>query len=85
MQHSEKFKASTPLFEGGDCEDCTQRICELINTIKANLVSMTADIRERLRLDYDPPCIHGMFAPNANITSRFYMARGLYHPPKQDN
>jgi len=83
MQNVGQYSNSTPLFEGGDCEDCTQRICEIVNTIKANLVDMTKDVRQRLDLQYDPPCINVVFAPDSNITSRIYMARGIYNPPEQ--
>jgi len=79
-----EFNASTPLFEGGDCEDCVQRICEIVNTIKANLDSMIRTVRDHLGLDFDPPAVRGVFGADTDITSCFYMARGIYHDPNPD-
>ena len=81
MLNAGEFNASTPLFEGGDCEDCVQRICEIVNTIESNLDIMIRTVRDHLGLDFDPPAICGVFG----ITSCFYMARGIYHDPNPDD
>jgi len=80
-----EFDGSTPLFEGGDCEDCVQRICEIVNTIKSNLDSMIRTVRDRLGLDFDPPAIRGVFGADTDITSCFHMARGIYHDANPDD
>ena len=80
-----EFDGSTPLFEGGDCEDCVQRICEIVNTIKSNLDNMIRTVRDRLGLDFDPPAIRGVFGADTDITSCFHMARGIYHDANPDD
>jgi len=73
---------SESLFEGGDCEDCAQRVYQIIYCISKHTEELCQLLEDKLQCE--TPGIRDVFAAISSLTSCVYIARGVYYDEELD-